>query len=260
MTRVLVVGDTIVDENIYCDASGLSLETPTMKANFKSCDALLGGASNLASQLAKLGVQVDFFSSCTEKYLPFLEGASFNFVGFTSDFKSVKTRFWLSRGGEKYKYFQLNTLTEFSNEDDILKKLSESVTLTAYDKVIVSDYRLGLINKNLCDYVAMNSNFSIGASQLSDNDPNYGWFDDFNLIVCNEQEAKFVKRTNGVCVTLGEAGCMLNGKTYRAQKINAKNVIGAGDAFLAGFCASDGDPDFANSHAAKYLEELNAKY
>lgn len=45
--KYLVVGDTIIDENVYLIANGLSLESPTIKTVFDKRSINYGGAANV---------------------------------------------------------------------------------------------------------------------------------------------------------------------------------------------------------------------
>ena len=51
--KYLVVGDTILDEDIYLKAVGLSLESPTIKTTYDSKRINYGGAANVARFLKK---------------------------------------------------------------------------------------------------------------------------------------------------------------------------------------------------------------
>ena len=35
-SKLLIIGDTIIDKNVFVEASGLSLESPTLKTTHKS--------------------------------------------------------------------------------------------------------------------------------------------------------------------------------------------------------------------------------
>ena len=43
--KYLVVGDTIIDEDVYCKAAGLSLESPTLKTTYNMRRVNYGGAA-----------------------------------------------------------------------------------------------------------------------------------------------------------------------------------------------------------------------
>ena len=61
--RVLVIGDTIVDVNVFAEAVGLALESPTLKGEFTDQRESLGGAANLARELTTLGARVTMITA-----------------------------------------------------------------------------------------------------------------------------------------------------------------------------------------------------
>jgi rfaE bifunctional protein kinase chain/domain len=60
--NVIVIGDTIVDEYITCEALGLSQEDPTIVVNPIHRKKFVGGAAIVAAHAAGLGANVEFFS------------------------------------------------------------------------------------------------------------------------------------------------------------------------------------------------------
>lgn len=60
--KVIVIGDTIIDEYITCEALGLSQEDPTIVVNPIHRIKFLGGAAIVAAHAAGLGADVEFFS------------------------------------------------------------------------------------------------------------------------------------------------------------------------------------------------------
>ena len=65
--KILIVGDTIVDRNIYLEAIGLSLESPTLKTSLIKEDIKFGGAANVAKYASLLGAEVTFITSLNDK-------------------------------------------------------------------------------------------------------------------------------------------------------------------------------------------------
>lgn len=60
--NVVVIGDLIIDEYVYCDPLGMSQEDPTIVVTPIKRDLFLGGAGIVAAHAKSLGAQVDFFS------------------------------------------------------------------------------------------------------------------------------------------------------------------------------------------------------
>ena len=60
--KVVVIGDTIVDEYISCDPLGMSEEDPTIVVTPISSKKFIGGAAIVAAHAASLGAKVKYFS------------------------------------------------------------------------------------------------------------------------------------------------------------------------------------------------------
>ena len=60
--KVVVIGDTIVDEYINCDPLGMSQEDPTIVVTPVSKNKYIGGAGIVAAHARKMGAKVSFFS------------------------------------------------------------------------------------------------------------------------------------------------------------------------------------------------------
>ena len=60
--RVVCVGDIMLDRFIYGDVSRISPEAPVPVCRVTSENSMVGGAGNVARNLAVLGASVDFFS------------------------------------------------------------------------------------------------------------------------------------------------------------------------------------------------------
>jgi len=258
--NVLVIGDTIIDHEINAIACGISLETPTLKGNFLNEKYFLGGAAAAARHLRKLGANVTMISATSEKNSGLFYDSDITLINVDNSFSCMKSRTWLEHGDACYKILQINTDNTISEEkvfDFFNGPLDELLEGTHFDKLLVSDYRLGLLSKKVYQKIRSLEIRKIGASQLSTNMSNYQEFLGFDLFVCNEVEAKHTLNNMAeICVTLGDKGCTYRGQHYPTKKVEVKNTVGAGDAFLAAFTFSD-DPDFANSYAVEYLQEIN---
>ena len=60
--NVLIIGDVILDVWTYARAIGLSLETPTLKAQLLEKKHTFGGTGNVVNNLYELGADIDFFT------------------------------------------------------------------------------------------------------------------------------------------------------------------------------------------------------
>ena len=84
----LIIGDTIVDKTTYTKALGLSLESPTLKAQFINETISLGGAANIAQHLTILGANCFFLTNIvTERFRRLLYEKGINLIGNKSENK-----------------------------------------------------------------------------------------------------------------------------------------------------------------------------
>ncbi|MCZ6806638.1 MAG: PfkB family carbohydrate kinase, partial [Deltaproteobacteria bacterium] len=60
--QILVVGETIVDEYVYCDPLGMSSDSATLVVRPSDTDLFLGGAGIVAQHVASMGAKPIFFS------------------------------------------------------------------------------------------------------------------------------------------------------------------------------------------------------
>ena len=60
--RVLVIGDSILDSDVYTEPFGWSLETPTPKLRYRSSDVTYGGAANVVKNILELGARCSFIT------------------------------------------------------------------------------------------------------------------------------------------------------------------------------------------------------
>ncbi|MEK6855512.1 MAG: PfkB family carbohydrate kinase [Nanoarchaeota archaeon] len=276
--KVLVIGDLILDEFVYGRAIGLSLETPTLKAEHTKTEYSYGGAGNVVKNILELGANLSFITllgnngysglnqekhfeyhisqkNKESKFLPIIEEGRET---------TVKRRFWVERGGVYYKVFQLDHLdnreiTEKTREK-ILEKTEEEIKDS--DLVLLVDYRHGMLTKRLIEDLKTLSiqerKKIIASSQLSQKQSNHADYHGVHLMCMNLNEAKSLdskfspeKTRNlletilgsSVCITLGANGAViyLKGNKYSSSgiKVEEKDSCGAGDCFLGALALTD---------------------
>jgi len=264
--KIMVIGDIILDETIQTNVIGLSLETPTLKVSHQESKINFGGAANVAKHISKLRKNCLFVSvRGNDQYKKFIDNLKNEYldIDLIDDEKrinNVKTRIWVKKGNQNYKYLQINSeiKIDISNttKAKFLNKIKSNLQSGDISKVVIVDYRTGLFNKKTIEDIIRECNRlkikTICSSQLSSNsESRYSFFKDSNFIVLNEEEAlSFVDnldhkdiienfKTN-VCVTLGSEGSVIftndsiiSSKGYK--KVNVIDTCGAGDAFLACF-------------------------
>ena len=248
--KILVIGDTIIDENINLKVLGLSLESPTFKTQIIDKKSFFGGASNVAKYLCKFGVEVDFITCMSkESELKFKKKYSINIINLNHLIENKKSRFYIHRGDSSYKHLQINNVNS-AVEIDFPKYFD----LKKYDSIAISDYRCGVVTDEVVSTVENSNSKTFGACQLSDKESRLNKFINFDYIICNEIESKTILRRKNVIITKGNKGSELNGVSEDAFHVdNIKTTIGAGDCFYAAYLAYE-DLKKANELSAKFIQ------
>jgi rfaE bifunctional protein kinase chain/domain len=289
-TRVLVVGDTIVDLYTYGSALGLSVETPTIVARRTQVSRTLGGAAFVCRNLLEFGAHVDFITAVGEddeaRHVAGFAAPKLDLIAISDPGRptTVKHRFWV----DGYKLLQLEV------GDDVL--VSEAVAAEAMsafhahlaeaETVVISDYRHGLITPAMAAaFVASATAAGKPAyvdSQVAQNSSNHTDYRGGAIICLNLKEARCIDPAftpsdqpaafarlqarldaRMLIVKLGEQGSMLfDGESVvkaPARPVQAVDTTGAGDAFLAALVLTGVDDPFealtlANAWAALSIQ------
>ena len=162
--KVCIIGDTIIDIEYNCEAVGLSLETPTLKSKLINEVSIPGGAFGVYFNLNSLSDNCNFVSlSCgPESNSVFSE--YFPSTSLLKTFKdsekldNIKRRYWIKKGNERYKYFQLNSECKKpiskKVEDEVINYLKDfikdfdTVVLTLFSLQILIIYFITFVVKN----------------------------------------------------------------------------------------------------------------
>jgi bifunctional ADP-heptose synthase (sugar kinase/adenylyltransferase) len=285
--NVLVIGDCILDHDIFCDSVGLSLETPTLKTKFNKERFLYGGTANVVEHLLELNNSVTFITAVAyDKYSDILlaleKNKNLNLVPLFYEGKNViKSRYWVSRGSNIYKYLQINQGSKIFDIKllDNLKNVLK--TNPKINKAVLIDYGNGLLgsDENVQKIISIlkDNNISVFCgSQKSDRKVTYQQFIGSDVICMNSYEAESAIETlkcsnlndfvellkSDLCVTDGSNGCFYHTNEdstyYKSFQVNCIDSCGAGDAFLAALVTED-DCVFANKWAALSVTKLGTE-
>ncbi len=218
---ILVIGEKMKDEFIYCSADRLSPEAccPVMKEVFRETND--GGAANVVRNLNSLGVE------------------DVTFVNQENEI--VKTRYVHKDSGHHI----LRLDKEESCKPLTVKKLMRSITsdVSKIDMIVISDYCKGFITE---DFIRdLGKIFSCNI--IIDTKKKCGhWVKYVDFIKINKKEfdenfkpypmSHLLNSTN-LFVTLGEKGVLHfnTDSIIKTQEKEAICVSGAGDSYLAGF-------------------------
>jgi len=263
--KVLVVGETIIDEYAYCEAIGKSGKEPVLVTKYLGADRFGGGVLACANHAAGFAGRVDVFTMLGEgmDQEEFVRGVlkpsvTPIFVEKKHSPTIVKKRYvekYLSQ--KMFEVYQINDEALDERADaDLCDRLAAVVP--DYDVVIVADYGHGMLTPNAIEVLCRHAKFL--AVNTQSNAGNHG----FNMIskypradyVClARREVALETRTHNltademvrhvadrlrcprVMMTQGSAGTLFHtapGGFHRAPAFATKVVdrVGAGDAVL----------------------------
>ena len=261
--RVHVLGDTIVDSYTQTAMIGGQTKTPTMSVLYERRDDYIGGAAIVAKHLRAAGAEVIFSTVLGEDGFKSFVLDGLKEAGVDCRPVIDPTRPTTNKNAivaEGYRLLKIDTLDNRSISDDIVESLADSVSATACDAVVYSDFRHGIFNRRTIPRLVSAipaGTFKVADSQVASRWGNITEFQGFDLITPNEREARFAlgDQDSGVrplatalykaacCSTLilkmGERGvltCRSGGNeaivvdTFVERLVDA---VGAGDALLA---------------------------
>lgn len=265
--QVHVVGDTIVDTITYCDPTGGSNKTPTLSVHFKNYKNYVGGAGVVAKHMRSAGATVNFTTVLGDDSLrQFVEddleeaGIVLNAIVDPSRPTTNKNTFV----ADGHRLLKVDTLCNDSIQEDHLHAIALRVEQDSADLVAFCDFRHGVFDKTsiprLISTIPERS-IKVANSQVASRWGNILEFVGFDLITCNEKEARFVLHdqdghvrdlaealynrsdAGSLIMTMGRNGvlCRFPGESENEQRncildpMSQKVVdpVGAGDALLS---------------------------
>ncbi len=214
--RVLAIGETILDEYVYCDALGKSGKEPILAMRYLSREMYAGGILAISNHLAEFCQQVDLLTylGTTEPREEFVRerlkpNIDPRFVYKPSSPTIVKRRYVESYSLAKlFGVYRIDDEPITGAEEDQLCEELDSL-LSEVDVVIVADYGHGLITPRMVDLLIEKSRFLAVNTQI--NAANIG----FHTI------SKY-RRADYVCIQEGELR-----HDSRSRDGDAKDLVAA---------------------------------
>jgi len=153
--RVLVVGDVMLDKYYFGEVSRISPEAPVPIAHVLEVKETLGGAANVAHNLALLGCQTSIIGQVGadahgEKFLELLKNIGVDHSGLLETLKPTTTKIRVISGHQQMIRLDFEDATELdgATTDKLLENFS--ARLPNVDAVILSDYGKGVCTKKIC--------------------------------------------------------------------------------------------------------------
>ena len=265
--KVMILGDTIIDEYQACESLGMSREDTSIAVKPIEKKKFLGGAAILAAHASSLGAKTKFISVIGDDgQYKFIknnlekQGVFINLIKDKSRITTKKVRF---RSGNttllRFNEFDQSPLPNFI-ENKIIKLIKKDID--KIDLLILSDFSYGVITKKLVETInelkIKNKNLIItGDSQSSSQIGDITKFSNLDLVSPTEYEIRLglkdfssglvelglqaIKKNiaKNIVITLNKEGVLIQqGKEkFSTDKISAlSNIVrdpaGAGDCFL----------------------------
>jgi rfaE bifunctional protein kinase chain/domain len=266
-SKLIVIGDTIVDNYVACDALGMSAEAPVLVVKELENREFIGGAAIVASHVAALGAKCHYISvtghdsqsdlvsnSLTE------QGVSVNLIIDISRPTTYKTRYMV----ENQKLFRVSRIKDHKISEKIEQKVIDKLIMLApnVDGILISDFVYGVITQKILDVAfALSKEFNIrlyGDLQCSSQVGNVSKFKGFDLITPTEKESRVAlgdnesgvewiantllkdTKSKNMLMKLGSDGFIaysgdkfMQRQNFPALTINPVDVTGAGDSLFA---------------------------
>jgi len=217
-TRVLCVGDVMLDRYIYGDVKRVSPEAPIPVLKVREERAMLGGAGNVARNLAAIGARVSFVSvvgADTEgdeiaAMLEVLNGSDAHLVRDASRRSTVKTRYVGMNQQMLRADQESDEALSLARQDDVLRQIR--ALLPKAQVLILSDYGKGVLTSDICR-IAIEEARDLSVPVIVDpKGRNYSPYSGATVITPNKRE-------------LGEAtGCGVNDEASIIE--GARGLIG----------------------------------
>lgn len=214
--KILVIGDSCTDVFTYGDVFRLAPEGPAPVFNPIFTTNNGGMALNVASNIDAIGAYVKLI---------------------TQEENITKTRYIDERtnslllridDNDKSSKISMNIL------NNMINNIYENVK---YDAIIVSDYCKGFLSEEDIEIIATrNSNVFLDTKKILGE-----WCNDVTFIKINHTEYDKTKHTidflglyRKMIITRSDEGCEYNDEIFPVEKVNIKDVSGAGDTFISG--------------------------
>mgnify|MGYP003627862029 CR=1 FL=1 len=236
--KILVIGDSCKDVHVYGVSERLCPDAPVpiFVPIFEKINK--GMAGNVYANLLSLGVECDLI---------------------TNEKEITKTRYV----EEKTNYIIIRV---DSGEEKIDRVVGlEKINFSTYDAVVISDYNKGFLTIDDILFISQHHSMIFIDTKKALGD----WVKNIKFIKINEIERRRSNHYLGVnplreqlITTVGSKGCEYREELYPVEKVEIKDLSGAGDSFLSALVYKflktknmDESLKFANTCATKVVQQ-----
>jgi len=260
--KLLVVGDIMLDEYIFGNATRISPEAPVMVIRHRETTRLPGGAANVAKNIAAYGAEVHLIGlagddSAGELLREALNAASLPSSLVTSPSRATtrKTRIVADASHQVLRVDQEDDAPIAEDQENELLAAIEG-KLPEFDAIVLSDYLKGCISERVARVVhqlakanwkpvvanpkpASLANYR-GATLISLNrsEASEAWGRKVNRenAIQAASELREIHRAEAMVVTMGDIGMAVSGSDsflVQAPRVEVADPAGAGDTVIA---------------------------
>jgi bifunctional ADP-heptose synthase (sugar kinase/adenylyltransferase) len=210
MNPILVIGDSCKDVYVYCSCERLCPEGPVPVLDVIEQVENYGMAGNVARNIESLDAPVEIVTNPNCDFI-------------------TKTRYVEKK--TNHLFIRIDSHEEIKRIDELV-----SIEFDKYSAVVISDYNKGFLTNEDIAWIAKQHPLTfLDTKKLLGK-----WCEDIKFIKINrteyfasKQQIKESGLTDKVIVTLGDGGCKFQDKVYPVNKVEVKDLSGAGDSFLA---------------------------
>lgn len=272
--KILVIGDTIIDEYHTCTPIGKSSKSPTISTIFRSGVSYAGGTLAIANHLDQYAKEVHIVTllgkenSQQELIDEKLSSAVSRKYFYRPDAPTPTKRRYI----DTYLNLKLFEVTFMNDrhletpiEQEVISYLRE--VIADYDMVMIADFGHGFITPNIIDFLEKSGKYLAVNAQTNSNNYGFNYITKYakaDFISIDEKELRLpfgdaygsieslilklheINHCGYIQITLGAKGSMVykDGKFYftPAFAASVKDSVGAGDAVLSvtSLCAFNG--------------------
>ena len=285
--KILVIGDLMVDNYIWCDCKRVSPEAPVLVMNATRHDKRLGGAANVYANLQSLGAQVFALSVIGDDEAGrFLEqNLNAKLLVQKGRVTSLKNR--IVSQSQQVLRLDDESVEQIALEDELLGEFD--TIFKDYEAIVLSDYGKGVLTPKVCQHIIKKANSLKIPVLIDPKGSDYAKYKGATLLTPNKKEAnEALKMPNldgenlkiGIeklkkdfdleysIITLSEAGIALFDESLHIAPVKAREVFdvtGAGDSVISvfAFCLALKVPilqacELANKAAAVVVSKMGS--
>jgi D-beta-D-heptose 7-phosphate kinase/D-beta-D-heptose 1-phosphate adenosyltransferase len=214
--RILIIGDSCEDKFIYGDVSRLAPEGPAPIFNPEYSKSNGGMALNVKANIEAIGAKATLITQ-PENIIK-------------TRYVDERTNSLLLRVDEESKLTRIKS--------DIVESIVDNIyNDTLYDALIISDYCKGFLEESDIKKISSrNSNVFLDTKKILGN-----WCTECDYIKINQTEFNRTKHTidklnilEKLIITRSDEGCEYKNIIHSVEKVNIKDLSGAGDTFISG--------------------------